>query len=142
MDLNAFTHVFSRPSEPGSIIDAVNPATGRSWINDQTLEQMQARYADAIIEPFDAWAARKAATQDRPIIWEPVNPEQYSEALDIIPPIMFTGYGFMIGEVSDHHALTGQPRYQAYRQRHGQHYASSRAITRAEMRAELDRYAR
>ena len=132
-----FTEVFAEPDNLTSIIDTVNPATGRSAVNDDTLEQIRRRYPTAERIPWEDWRARKIAEQDTPIRWDPSTAEQYADMLNILPPRAWTGGGFLVGEPTDHSAATGAPRYQAYRYAGHRYAASSRPVTVAEFRVAL-----
>ena len=87
---------------------------------------------------LEDWQAARAKEQRTPITWEPTTQRQYDEMLNILPPIDWDGADFLVGESHDHMADTGEPTYQAYRQRGSEPYRhwlrSSRAITRREFR--------
>jgi len=129
-----FTHVFAVPGQ-NSIIDAINPETGRSQICGDTLEQVQAREPGAVIMAWEDWRAEQAAKQQTPIAWTEVGADVYNEMLDVLPPIGFSGKGFMVSEPCDHCYTTGRARFQAYRQQGGRYYASTRPLTVAEWKA-------
>jgi hypothetical protein len=131
-----FTDCFAVPGE-SSIIDGINPSTGRSFINDETLEQIRERYPLAVVMPFDDYMAAKAERQNTPIRWEPTTAEQYDDMLGCLPPIAWTGGAFLVGEPDDHSVTTGRPRYRGYRHEHGAFYVSSRPLTVAEFKLEL-----
>ena len=132
-----FTDCFAVPGED-SIIDGVNPDTGRSLILGQTLEQVQSRYPAAVIVSWEAWRAEQAAKQDTPISWCPSTEKQYHEMLNVLPPAAWVGGLFLVGEPTDHSFSTGQPRYEAYWQRgSSEYFVSSRPITVAEFRTAL-----
>lgn len=129
---------------PGhTMIDEINPATGRSVCFDETLEQIQARYPGAAIMEIDAYCQSKAAAQDTPVVWTECTEEHFNESLEVLPPAIMTKHGFMVGEPWDHHALTGQPRFAAYRQIvnkgdgwcERRYYNASRPMTIAEFKA-------
>lgn len=129
-----FTDVFFDPSKPDSIIDVVNPATGKSAVYGETLDEVRKRYPAAEQTTWQEWSAAKAARQDAAVTWRRVSQRQYQEMLEVLPPACWTGRGFLVGEPWDHHARTGAPRFQAFIERNGQHYASSRPLTVAEFR--------
>lgn len=134
-----FTECFAVPGAR-QMIDLVHPRTGLSAINGLSLEQIRARYpedAAAVKMTIAEWQAARAAVQDAPIQWRPTTEEQFDEMLNVLPPAAWINGGFLVGEPSDHHAQTGAPRFQAYRQRGQIFEASTRPLTRAEFRAEM-----
>ena len=126
-----FTHAFAVPGS-SSIIDVIHPNTQRSVCYDQTLEQMRGRYPEAQIVALDDWQAERAAAQDSPLTWIETTAEQYDEMLNVLPPAFWRGGLFLVGEPWDHHALTGAPRFAAYRQTGAGYFTSSRPMTRHE----------
>jgi hypothetical protein len=119
----------------GNIIDVINPVTGRSWYYGKDLAAVQAEYPGAQVVNVAEWCAEKARRQDTPIEWLQTTEEQWWEMLEVLPPAAMFGNGFLVGEASDHHAGNGQPRFQAYIKRAGQHYAATRPMTRKEFAA-------
>lgn len=117
-----------------TMIDLINPATGLTAIYSKTLEECRAEkgYEHAERMTIDEFCQSKAATQDTPIIWEPVTEEHYYEMLEVLPPAAYLPHGFLVGEPWDHHALTGRPRYQAFIGDKGGYFASSRPMTKRE----------
>jgi hypothetical protein len=130
------TEAFAVPGED-SLIDCILPATGRSWINDETLEQIRERYPKAEVVNIEEFCKAKAEKQDSPVEWSEVTHEKYTEMLEVLPPADYNRHfsAFLVGEPWDHHATTGQPRYQAFETRGGKCYASNRPMTRKEFRA-------
>lgn len=126
-----------------NIIDTINPLTGLSRFCGETDTQIQARYPGAQRYTWETWTAQASASQRTPITWEPSTKDQYHEMLEILPPALWTGGAFLVGEPCDHDVATGQPRFQGYRVRGlcsaPTYWASSRPITCAELRAELVR---
>ena len=126
-----------------SMIDVINPETGRTWYANQTLDEIRARaangyatekdYDKAEVMTIEEFCNDKASRQDTPIEWHEITEEQYHDWLEVLPPIDWKGGKFLVGEASDHHALTGAPRYQACMKKDGKHYASNRPLTRAEL---------
>lgn len=114
-----------------SIIDYIRPDTGRSWHYGEDLEQIRGRYPGAVIVNINEHCMAKAARQDSPIR------ERYWEMLEVLPPAAMGGGGFLVGEPCDHHAITGQPRYDGFREWHGKFYEGSRPMTRKEYAAEM-----
>jgi hypothetical protein len=134
VSLDDCTEAFAVPGGD-SLIDLVHPVTKRSTINGQTLEEIRKRYPDAQIVSIEEFSAAKAARQDAPVEWLETTEERYNEMLEVLPPAFYGNQGFLVGEPWDHHATTGQPRYQAFRCVAGKYYVSSRAMTRAEFKA-------
>jgi hypothetical protein len=132
------THVFAVPGQ-GHIIDVVNPATGRTWINGHDAVEIAAREPGAVLMTWETFLSAKAARQHTPIRWDPSTAEQYDEMLNVLPPVDWTGSAFMVGEPDDHDAATGAARFRAYRQRDDRYEVANRPMTRAEFRAERDR---
>jgi hypothetical protein len=126
--------VFAVPGEYLSIIDVVNPETGRSRINGHTLEEIRQRYPTAVQMPWEEWRQGMIARQQTPITWKPIDAHRYNDMLGVLPPIDWTSAGFLVGEPYDHSMATGQPRYTAFIDRYGWYYESSRPITRREWR--------
>jgi len=118
------------------MIDLVHPLTGKTAIYGKTLEDCQADpdYAGAERMTIEEFCQSKAATQDTPISWEPVTEERYWDMLEVLPPAAMGHGGFLVGEPWDHHALTGRPRYAAYRCRGDVYETASRPMTIKEFR--------
>ena len=119
-----------------SIVDVIHPATGLTWVNGESFEQVQARYPRAERVVFADWLKAKATRQQTPIVWERSGEATYLEMLEILPPAMWVGTEFLVGEPTDHCCVTGAPRFQAYGKCRGVYLASSRPITMAELRSE------
>ena len=126
---STFTDVFSELGNTNSIIDVVDPTTGRSAVNGETLEEVRRRYPTAEQLTWDAWSRRKVAIQDQPVAWTETTEQSYMEMLNILPPLAFSANGFLVGEPWDHHAGNGRPRFAAYIVRHGRFYTASRPMT-------------
>lgn len=120
-----------------SIIDTVDQTTGRTRINGRTLEEVQQREPGAVLMSFESWRAAAAERQNTPITWSRVTRHQYSDALEVLPPIDFDGRNFLVGEPYDHSFTTGAPRFVAYREIAGVYVVSSRPMTRVEFRAAI-----
>lgn len=115
------------------LIDVINPETGLTWINGETLENVRERYPLAELVDIEQWLAAKGAAQDTPITWSPVSDERAAEMLNVLPPAAYgTGGAFLVGEPVDHHAVSGAPRFEAYTCATGKWEVSSRPLTRAE----------
>ena len=140
MNPRDFTECFAVPGAR-SMIDLVHPRTGRSAIYGLTLEQIRERApedAGAVKMKVADWMAARAREQDSPITWTACTPAKYQEMLNVLPPAAWIGGGFLVGEPWDHHAGTGQPRFQAYRRRGALHEVSNRPLTRDEFLAEME----
>ena|SRR5690349_14934232 len=126
-------------AEPGrsNLIDLINPHTGRSCIENETLEQVRTRYPGAQIVDVDQWLKDKAERQDTPIEWTETTEERYIEMLEVLPPAFWQGGGFLVGEPSDHHATTGRPRFSGFREIQGKFFEANRPMTVQEMREQL-----
>lgn len=72
------------------------------------------------------------SSKNAPITWEPVSEDRYYEMLGAVPAIAWDGRAFLVGEPRNHDAETGEPLFQAFRERDGMFEASSRAMTRSE----------
>jgi hypothetical protein len=129
-----FTHAFAVPGR-AAVIDLMHPNTGRSLHLDQTLEQVRERYPEAEVVALDEWRAARAAEQDAPVTWEPVAEADYDDALNVLPPVAWDGNTFGVGEPYDHHALSGLPRFIAYRRCGSLYCKSSRPMTVSEIRS-------
>lgn len=123
---------FAVPGED-SIIDCINPETGKSWIKGETLEQIRLRYDPlAEIVNIDEFCAQKGMRQDSAIKWVEISEDHYWAMLEVLPPAAQKAGGFLVGEPTDHHAVTGAPRFSAFIKRGGKHFESSRPLTRKE----------
>ena len=139
MNMSHCTHAYAVPGEH-SIIDVIHPETGLTWVYAETEEQIRVRYPTAVRISLDDWTKRRAAEQDTPIVWTRTSKRKYWEMLEVLPPALWIGGAFLVGEPTDHHATTGQPRFQAYWQRGSSddfaiYLAASRPMTCAELRA-------
>lgn len=130
-----FTHVFAERDNLSGIIDVVDPVTGRSAIQGETLAEIRERYPTAELIEYADFAARKAAAQDAPIVWSATTAEKYADMLNVLPPAVWLAIGFLVGEPCDHHAATGRPRFAAYVHVNGQYFTASRPLTVQEFRA-------
>lgn len=118
---------FAVPGE-SSIIDVIHPTTGKSWIAGETLEEIRLRYPSAEVVNINDWQLQKAMRQDSPVLWNEITDGKYWEWLECLPPAIMFPNAFMVGEPSDHHALTGKPRYQACVHVGDKYYASDRPM--------------
>ena len=116
----------------GTIIDMVSPTTGKTLINSKTLEDCRDDYRDAERMTGDDFIAWKSSQQRTPISWNEATKKEYYEMLEVLPPAVYGSNGFLVGEAYDHDAMTGQPRYTAYRKRGDVYETASRPLTVAE----------
>ena len=126
---------------PGSdsMIDVVHPTTGKTVIYGRTLEEVrqQLGYEKAELMTVDGFCQAKAERQDTPITWTETTKEKFYEMLEVLPPATMKNGGFLVGEPWDHHALTGRPRYAAYKEREEKFFVASRPMTRQEFEKEI-----
>lgn len=118
-----------------SIIDGYRPETRCGWWSGETLEQIQVRHPGAVLMTLQAFCEAKAKIQDRPVSWSTVTADSYHDALGCLPPERMLPGAFLVGEPSDHHAITGLPRFACYKRHQGQHWASDRPLTVVEFEA-------
>lgn len=128
-----FTHAYAEPGSR-SIIDAIHPVTHLGLWSGETLDQVRVRYPRAEIVDFNEWLVKKGAEQDTPVEWIATTAERYDEMLNVLPPVEWSGHVFGVGEPIDHHAVTGQPRFDAYRRIGDDYFVSSRPMTAKEIR--------
>lgn len=119
--------------ERGTVIDLAQ--NGRGIYGGKTLEECRAEYPDAAEMTLEAFCEWKGAQQDAPVEWEPTTEDRYHEMLEVLPPIVWNRAGFLVGEACDHHARTGEPRYQAFTKLGNAFRCSNRPITVREWRA-------
>jgi hypothetical protein len=132
--LSQCTHCFAVPGSD-SMIDVIHPITGKTLTYGNTLDEVRARPGDenAEIMLIDDFCNAKAKRQDSPIIWQETTEEKYFEMLEVLPPAYMAGGAFLVGEPWDHHARTGEPRFQAFR--HTDKYlVANRPVTRNELK--------
>lgn len=120
--------------ERGTIIDLI--ANGLTIIYGKTLTQVQSEYPDAEETTVSEFCSWKAKCQRRPIAWLVTTEDRFDEMLCCLPPAAMQGSGFLVGEPWDHDALTGEPRFQAFRQSGDLYEVSSRPMTKREFLAE------
>lgn len=136
--INDCVHVFAVPGE-SHIIDVVRPDTGRTWHYGRTLADVQAKEPAAVLMTWEAFRADQIRRQNTPIVWQRSTRDTYREMLGVLPPAAWHGGGFLVGEPYDHSYETGRPRFQAFKQRGYDYFVSSRPLTIAEFRAEMER---
>ncbi len=92
----------------GTVIDFVNPSTGKTLYYSKNLETCRETYLDAEMMTLGEWCDGTKGWRE-----------------------------FLVGEPYDHDALSGEPRYQGFRQTSAGYFASSRPMTITEFRAEV-----
>lgn len=118
-----------------TIIDVLDGETGLTVCYGKTLADCRAEYPDAEEMTVEAFCQWKAERQRTPVEWLPTTEARFYEMLECLPPAMWTATGFLVGEPYDHDALSGRPRYQAFRQRGNVFEVANRPMTREEFRA-------
>ncbi len=124
------------------IVDVIDPDSGLTAVCGSTADEIRAKYPTAERIAIADWQAARAAEQDAPITWARTTRAKYHEMLEILPPALWIGGAFLVGEPFDHHATTGRPRFAAYWHRgaalpwfEGSYFVASRPLTRPELRA-------
>jgi len=118
------------------MIDLVHPNTGKTVIYGKTLEDCRQEHGYELAELMlvDDFCKQKAAKQDSPLTFDQTTEDEFNEMLNVLPPA-YMGHGFfLVGEPCDHHALTGEPRYQAYGEAMDKFIKSSRPMTIRELK--------
>ena len=133
-----FTEVWAVPGE-NHIIDTINPETGLTSVFGKDAEAVLTKEPKAVRITWDVWRAEASARQQTPIQWELTTEAKYQEMLEILPPALWIGGVFLVGEPWDHDFATGAPRFAAYVCRNGRYYEASRPLTTAELRKEIGR---
>jgi len=118
-------------------IDVIHPFTGQMVYGERTVAECIADNPGAVVMPMDELTRQIAERQHTPITWEPSTYEAFDYGLNVLPPAIWIGGGFMIGEPYDHDAGNGQPRFQAFRQLGDKYEKANRPMTRAEFREEM-----
>jgi hypothetical protein len=131
-----FSEVYARPGEH-HIIDAINPHTGLTLYGNLTEAQMKERDPQAVRMPWSEYQKARSAQQHTPITWEPTTHEKYHEMLGVLPPALWLGGAFLVGEPDDHDIDDGAPRFRGYRHRDGAYFVASRPMTCNELRKEM-----
>ena len=131
--INDCTHVVAVPGQ-NQAVDIIHPITGRMIYGERTVAECIAENPGAVVMTFDELTQQIADRQHTPIGWEPSTYEAFDYGLCVLPPAIWIGGTFMVGEPYDHDAGNGQPRFQAYRQRGEVYEKANRPMTRAEFR--------
>lgn len=130
------TEVWAVPGE-GHIIDEIHPVTGLTCVYGRDEAGVKALHPEAVRVTWEAWRAEAAARQQTPVRWVETTAHEYDRMLNILPPAIWVGEAFMVGEPHDHCFATGAPRFQAYRARGGYYARASRPMTIAEFRQQV-----
>lgn len=143
MSINRDTHVYAVPGKPW-IIDTINADTGLTRICGHTEADVLADEPLAVRISWEDWQQARSIDQRTPIVWSATSAKTYRYMLDVLPPALWIGGAFLVGEPTDHDALTGQPRFAAYWMRGSSpdfnyYLSASRPLTCAELRAEVER---
>lgn len=114
-----------------TMIDTINPETGLSDCFGKDLAKVRQEYPTAEVMDIGEYCRSKAEKQDAGGEWREVTEAKFDEMLNVLPPAAFVrGFShFMVGEPWDHHALTGQPRFSAYKFTGGKYFEFSRPMT-------------
>lgn len=129
-------YVFAVPGS-GSIIDLVIPETMRTMHFSNSLDEVRKKYPGAVLMTLDAYCESKAAAQDTAVTWSEVSEEKYFDMLEVLPPAFQRGGAFLVGEPQDHHAVTGRPRFDAFKMIDKKYFAASRPMTVKEFKESL-----
>jgi hypothetical protein len=78
-------------SDTHRIIDMINELTGKTWINSETLEQVQQRYPGAALWDLDEAIEHMGNAAISPP--EPITEEIWLEMLYVMPPMKWRGGG-------------------------------------------------
>jgi hypothetical protein len=131
-----YSDVWAVPGQ-NHILDVINPETGLTAINGDDSAAVTAREPNAVRMSWSDWQAAAIERQREPAEWKATTRERYHEMLEILPPALWIGGGFLVGEPMDHDFATGAPRFSAYLERHGSYLTSSRPLTATEFRKEV-----
>lgn len=127
---------FAVPGE-GNIVDSVDPKTRRGHYSGENLAEIRVRYPGAVLMPLAEWMSAKSAQQDTPGVWSPIEEDRFQEMLNVLPPAAWHNGAFLVGEASDHHAASGQPRFTCCREKGGEFAEYSRPMTHKEFVAQF-----
>ena len=100
------THCFAE-IDGDTMIDAVNPNTGRGLYSGETLEDVRKRYPKAQLMTVTDHLQAKGDRQHTPIILENSTEEKYWEMLEVLPPAVMMSGSFLVGEPVEHSARDG-----------------------------------
>lgn len=131
--------VYANPGED-HLIDTIDPTTGLTSVFGSTEADIRERHPRAQRISWETWRAQAAARQQTPIVWTETTPAQYDERLNVLPPALWRGGAFLVGEPTDHDLSTGQPRFAADWHRGNHYVTASRPLTCAELRGILAVY--
>ncbi len=131
--MREFHEVYAVPGA-NHIIDVINPDTGLTVTFGRDEANVKAEHPDAIRLTWGEWQADAVKRQNTPIRWTETDEHTYTNMLEVLPPALWIGGGFLVGEPWDHSYETGAPRFAAYLHRNGRYYTASRPLTCAEFR--------
>lgn len=118
--------------------DLVHPITGHGVYSGDTPERMAERFPGVSVVEIAEYRRRRAAEQDAPITWRRSTREAFWYALEVLPPIGWRNgtdsEWFLVGEPYDHHAVTGEARFEAHWRVGDSYFVSSRPMTLRELR--------
>lgn len=120
-----------------SIIDEINPETGLTRIYGKDEAAVKAQDPDAVRMSWPEWQAAAVARQQAPITWVRSDARSYRKMLEVLPPAVWIGDAFMVGEAMDHCVATGRARYTAFWKRGADYYTASRPLTVVEFKREI-----
>lgn len=66
--------------------------------------------------------------------WKRVSRERYWDMLEVLPPAVFGGGAFMVGEPANHDPETGQPTFAAFKQTGDAYFEATEPMTIAAFR--------
>jgi len=120
-----------------SCVDVINPITALTWYGGKTVVQAIEENPGAEVMTLDEFTRQMAERQHTPIEWEPSTYEAFDYGLNVLPPAIWIGGAFMVGEPCDHDASNGKPRFQAFRESGDIYEKATRPMTRDEFREEV-----
>ena len=85
-----YTHVIAQPGKLFSI-DAINPATGRTYIAGETLAEVQLRYPGAELVPWQELSERRRTLALTPPV--EIDRDRWWYLLEVLPPEDWTHRG-------------------------------------------------
>lgn len=129
-------HVYAVPGAQ-NIIDTIDPVTNLTSCFGRTAAEVAEREPLAVRMTWDEFLSAAAERQHTTITWMPSSQADYLDMLNVLPPAMWIGGAFLVGEPTDHDMSNGAPRFAAYWERHGAYYVANRPLTRAELREQV-----
>lgn len=126
--MNKKEYCFADP-DGNNVIDLVTPDQKTGVFSKMSIADLEKETPAGRVMELAEWCKIKSARQNTPVEWLESTEESYDEALGCLPPVAYSSSGFLVGEPYDHDALTGKPRFQAYRFNGFDHFKSSRPMT-------------